>query len=166
MDFTHFMITILSGFVGTVAMTVVMYLYSAVTNRNTKVIHILGSMLAAEDSFAKPSKNSKIVGIAGHFGVGILFSFAYFLLWNWGVFRINFQDSVLIGAVSGVVAIVVWKSYLTLHNRPPQISQINYFTALFIAHIVFGIVSVNIFQLITDNPELWYQLQDEAKVLK
>lgn len=166
MDFIHFMITILSGIAGTVAMTCVMYLYAVITKKYTKVIHILGSMLTGDESFRNPGKNSLIVGFLGHFGVGVLFSFAYFLLWNWGTFRINFEDSILIGATSGVVAIIIWKGYLTLHNYPPKISQTNYFMALFLAHIIFGIVSVNVFQLITDNPELWYQLQNEAKILE
>ncbi|WP_439487984.1 DUF6789 family protein [Algoriphagus sp.] len=165
MDFTHFMITILSGIAGTIAMTCIMYLYAVLTGIFTKVTHLLGSMLAGDENFRNPGKNSLIVGVLGHFGVGVIFSFGYFLLWNWGTFRINFQDSVLIGAASGIVAIIVWKAYFTLHNYPPKISQIHYFIALFLAHIVFGIVSVNVFQLITDNPELWYQLQDEAKVL-
>jgi len=164
MDFTHFMITVLSGIVGTIAMTAVMYFYAGITKRFTKVIHILGCMLAGDNSLFYPTRNALTVGTVGHFGVGVLFSFAYFLLWNWGVFRINFSDSVLIGAASGVVAVIVWKSYLVLHLHPPKISQIHYFIALFLAHIIFGIVSVNIFQLITENPELWYQLQDKAKV--
>ncbi|MEP0712024.1 MAG: hypothetical protein ABJC55_08880, partial [Algoriphagus sp.] len=90
--------------------------------------------------------------------------FAYFLLWNWGVFRINFQDSILIGAISGILAIVVWYGYLRFHSHPPKFSKLHYFLALFISHIVFGIVTVNVFQLITDNPELWYQLIDQAKL--
>ncbi len=166
MDFTHFLITVLSGIAGTLAMTIVMYLYAALTKKPTQVIHILGSMLTGDENVRNPAKNSLIVGFLGHFGVGIIFSFAYFLLWNWGVFYVNFPDSVLIGAASGVVAIIVWKGYLSLHHNPPAISQAHYFIALFLAHIVLGIVSVNVFQLITDNPELWYQLQDEAKVLE
>lgn len=164
MDFNHFLITLLSGIVGTIGMTAVMYLYAKFTNQFTKVIHILGSMISGDSNYESPKKNSLILGTLGHFAAGIAFSFSYFLLWNWGFFRIDFLDSVLIGAVSGVVAIIVWKGYLTFHNMPIKISHTHYFTALFLSHIVFGIISVNIFQLITDNPELWYELQDKAKV--
>lgn len=164
MDIKHFLITILSGLVGTVAMTLFMYLYSYVSHSFTKVIHILGNMLVGENNFYSPGKNALIVGIAAHFGVGVLFSFAYFLLWNWGFFQINLVDSIIIGVISGVLAVAAWKSYLTLHSSPPQFSELNYFLALFLAHIVFAVVSVNVFQIITDNPELWYQLQEEAKL--
>ncbi|EPR69133.1 DUF6789 family protein [Cyclobacterium qasimii] len=164
MDIKHFLITLLSGIAGTIAMTLVMYLYSSLSNHFTKVIHILGSMISGESNFTNPEKRVLLLGTLAHFGVGIIFSFSYFLLWNWGIFRINFQDAVLIGAASGVLAVIVWKSYLSLHSKPPKISQLHYFIALFLAHIVFGIVSVNVFQLITDNPELWYQLQDKASL--
>jgi hypothetical protein len=166
MDYRHFLITILSGFAGTAAMTVVMYLYTYFTKRFTKVIHVLGNMLIGEDNYQSPSKRAWFIGTIAHFGVGMLFSFAYFLLWNWGFFKINFQDSLWIGMASGVVAIVVWKTYLTVHRTPPKVSQIHYFIALFLAHIVFGVISVNVFQMITDNPELWYQLQEKAQLGK
>jgi hypothetical protein len=166
MDHRHFFITILSGFAGTVAMTVVMYFYTYITKHFTKVIHVLGNMLIGESNYQSPSHRAFITGTIAHFGVGVLFSFAYFLLWNWGLFKINFQDSVWIGMISGVVAIIVWKTYLTVHRTPPQLSHIHFFIALFIAHIVFGMVSVNVFQMIVDNPELWYELQDSAKLGK
>src|SRR5690606_4745896 len=149
---------------GTVAMTGLMYLYSYLSKRFTKVIHILGNMVIGERNYYTPSRNALLIGTVAHFGVGILFSFAYFLLWNWGIFGINLGDSVLIGIVSGVVAIIVWKIYLSLHSSPPKISHFHYFASLFLAHIVFAVVSVNVFELITDNPELWYQLQEKAQV--
>ncbi|WP_339926313.1 DUF6789 family protein [uncultured Cyclobacterium sp.] len=164
MDIKHFLITLLSGIAGTIAMTLVMYLYSALTNRFTKVIHVLGSMISGEKNCFAPQKKALFLGTLAHFGVGIIFSFSYFLLWNWGIFDINLQDAVLIGAASGLVAVIVWKTYLSLYSQPPKLSQLHYFIALFLAHIVFGIVSVNVFQLITDNPEFWYQLQDKASL--
>ena len=165
MDITHFLITVFSGLAGTVAMTGLMYLYAYLSKKFTKVIHILGNMVIGETNYYTPSRNAFLIGTVAHFGVGILFSFAYFLLWNWGIFGINLGDSVLIGIVSGIVAIIVWKIYLSLHSSPPKTSHFHYFAALFLAHIVFAVVSVNVFQMITDNPELWYQLREEAKVL-
>jgi len=166
MDIKTFLITILSGLVGTVAMTLVMYIYSKYSHEFTKVIHILGNMLIGERNYFTPSRNALIVGVIANFGVGILFSFAYFLLWNWGIFLINIEDSIMMGIASGVVAIVIWKTYLSFHGNPPQFSELNYFLALFLAHIIFAVVSVNVFQLINDEPELWYQIKLKAQSLK
>ncbi|PZX61280.1 hypothetical protein LV84_00268 [Algoriphagus ratkowskyi] len=164
MDIQHFIITILSGMAGTIAMTLIIYIYAYISQNFTKVVHILGNMLVGERNFYTPTNNAFVVGTIAHFSVGILFSFAYFLLWNWGVFQIDLKDSILIGVTSGILAILVWKGYLSLHSNPPTFSHLHYFIALFIAHIVFAVVSVSVFQLITDSPELWYQLQDKAKL--
>lgn len=94
-----------------------------------------------------------------HVFVGLLFCFSYFLLWNWGVFNPSLVDSLFVGALSGILAIIAWKAYFFVRQKPPGISLPHDFTALFIAHIVFGLVSVNVFNLITDNPQFWYQLQ-------
>lgn len=158
MDIYHFFITVLSGIAATVVMTIAMYSYTSLTKHFTKVIHLLGSMISGDQNFHSPRKSTLILGTLAHFTVGIIFSMSYYLLWNWGVFEITFLDSVIIGGLSGIVAIVVWKAYIKLHNYRPKISQFHYFMALFIAHIIFGIVSVNLFLIFTDSPELWHQL--------
>lgn len=74
-------------------MTVIMYLYAKVFRTNTKVVHVLGIMTTG--GMDSPINNKKIffAGGTSHTAAGVLFSFAYFLLWNWGLFRINFVES-------------------------------------------------------------------------
>lgn len=159
MEFKLFLLTVLSGFAGTIVMTSVMYLYARLLDKNTKVVHILGSMLTGnEESYHVQKIKVLTTGAVAHVFVGVLFSFGYFLLWNWGVFDIAWVDSLILGALSGVLAIIVWKSYFIMHQRPPEISLTHYFIALFISHIVFGLITVNVFKIITHEPEFWHQL--------
>ncbi len=161
MEFSYFLLTILAGIFGTVFMTAVMYAYSRITGKETRVIHILGSMLTGRSDLSVPiSIKALIAGSVSHFTIGIMFSLGYFLLWNWEVFQIEFLDSVIIGALSGLLSIITWYSYFSLHLRPPKIPFTNYFFVLFIAHIVFGIVTVNVFGLLTDEPEFWYRMNN------
>ncbi|MFD2036692.1 hypothetical protein ACFSKL_17945 [Belliella marina] len=164
MDVKNFIIAVFSGVVGTIAMTIVMYIYSKIVHQNTKVVHVLGTMLTGGQDSQIDDKKIFWAGCVGHTGVGVLFSFAYFLLWNWGIFRINFEDSVWVGILSGLVAIVIWRTYFNLHRSPPAVSLNHYSIALFLAHIVFGIVTVNLFFIIVKNPNLWYELQDSTKL--
>lgn len=161
MQFSIFLLTIVSGFIGTIGMTIVMYLHAKATNHNTKVVHVLGTMVTGNKEFDQ-NNNIKILatGSLAHVFVGVLFSFGYFLLWNWGVFDITWIDSIIVGALSGLLAIIGWKSYFAVYNRPPKLSLTHYFIALFISHIVFGLVTVNVFRIITDKPQFWYQLQE------
>lgn len=147
MAFKYLLVILVSTLAGTIAMTLTMYLYSYLMHRFTKVIHILGSMLVGEPNFYSPSKKALITGSVAHFGAGLVFSSLYFLLWNWGFFRINFPAAILIGAVGGLFGIGIWKGYLNVHERPPHISRQHYFIALFIAHVAFAVASINIFRV-------------------
>lgn len=163
MALTNFLLTIASGIAGTVFMTAVMYLYAALTKNDTKVVHILGSMITGTTNNKQEGRGKKLTaGALGHLSVGLLFTLMYFLLWNWGVFDITWTDSIWVGAISGIIAIIVWRLYFELHLHPPKISFLHYSIALFLSHIIFGLVTVNIFRLITDSPEFWYQLNKEV----
>ncbi len=163
MELTNFLLTLLAGFTGTVAMTVVMYLYASFTNENTRVVHVLGGMVTGDIIIhAKRKHRVLITGAICHISVGVLFSLSYFLLWNWGVFAITLVDSVIVGALSGLVAIIVWRLYLLVHQSTPAISLKHYFIALFISHIVFGVVTVNIYMVITESPQFYFQLRQEV----
>ena len=164
MALSTFLLTILAGIAGTVIMTATMYLYARLSKANTKVVHVLGEMLTGNVRDSSSEKRKMLtVGTIGHFAVGVMFSLLYFLLWNWGYFQITLIDSLIIGAVSGSVAIIGWKFYLTMHQNPPKASFKHYAIALLISHVVFGVVTVICFQIITDNPEFWYQMKEELE---
>lgn len=92
------------------------------SKKNTRVIHILGTMVTGDISNTNDLKTKVLVtGSIAHVAVGILFCFGYFLLWNWGVLDISVLDSIIIGAISGVQAVIVWKSYFMVHQQPPQV---------------------------------------------
>lgn len=158
MEFSIFILTIVSGFAGTFAMTIVMYAYAHLTNKNTKVVHIFGSMITGNTGLTKNQKGKILAtGTFAHVAVGAIFSFSYFLLWNWGVFDISLTDSLIIGLLSGIIAIIIWRLYFAVHQKPPKVPLPHYFAALLISHLLFGLVTVNIFNLISDNPHFWFQ---------
>lgn len=162
MNFKVFLLTILSGFAGTIGMTAVMYLYASLAKKNTKVVHILGSMVTGNLDYSKPEKIKTLVtGAIAHVSVGVLFSFSYFLLWNWGVFSISTFHSLIVGGLSGVLAIIVWKLYISVYHNPPKINLTHYFTALLISHIIFGFITVNVFRIIANNPQFWFHFQEK-----
>ncbi|MEX2485393.1 MAG: DUF6789 family protein [Brumimicrobium sp.] len=159
MELSIFLLTVLSGFAGTIAMTIVMYVYAHLAKKNTKVIHIFGSMVTGNTGLTRNYRGKMLAtGTIAHVFVGVLFSFSYFLLWNWGVFDITLSDSFIVGLLSGVIAIIVWRIYFFVHQKPPKIFLPHYFAALLISHVLFGLVTVNVFNLIADNPQFWFQI--------
>lgn len=166
MELSNFIQTVLAGIVGTIGMTLVMYGYAIISRKNTKVIHILGTMVIGNAS--RPDIDSwkaNLAGTLGHFGVGIIFSWSYFLLWNWGIFNMTLGDSIFIGLVSGILAIFVWLGYFQLHSNPPKVDLLHYSVALMIAHIVFGIFTVYMCSLLVEESEFWFELRQRINAM-
>lgn len=167
MEISNFMLTVMAGIAGTVGMTLVMYGYAALAGQNTRVIEILGKMLTGSAATLSYNRwKSTLAGTIAHFGVGLIFSWSYFLLWNWGVFTLDFGDSLLVGFFSGLIAFVVWGSYFILHYHPPKIDLFHYFLALVIAHVVFGLITVNLYALLCDQTEFWFEFRQRINAMR
>lgn len=135
---------------GTIVMTLFMYFYSAFFKKETRVIHIFGSMITGNTPLRNVSTRAKsvIAGTIGHFSVGFFFALIYYALLKEEVVTINFSDAFVAGLLSGITAILIWMAYLYFHFNPPRISRIHYFIALLLSHIFFGIVTFYSFLLL------------------
>ncbi|MDX2000905.1 MAG: hypothetical protein SFW35_00605 [Chitinophagales bacterium] len=148
---TDFWRAVLAGLGGTVLMTAFMYLASLIMNKRLKVVDILGTMLTGKTrqngqlSYTFPSI---LVGIIAHFSVGVVFSLAYLGLWKLGIGSPTLLSSILFGIVSGLVAIVVWRSFFFIHSRPPAVELRAYLIAIFIAHLFFAVETVYCYNLL------------------
>ncbi|WP_111671034.1 hypothetical protein [Algoriphagus litoralis] len=165
MELSNFLTTVLAGILGTVAMTLVMYGYSLISQQNTRVMAILGSMVTGSPTVPNDKWKRNLAGTVGHFGIGIIFSLSYFLLWNWGFFAIEIGDSLWIGLISGVIAVIVWGSYFHLHHNPPKVDLFHFFIALLIAHVVFGLVTVNLYSYLAQPSEFWFEFRQRINAM-
>lgn len=123
-----FAIIIISGIVGTWFMTGAMYLLSAMTGKNYKVVRILGTMLS-----------DRIMGIVLHYLIGIFFAFIYFYLWQTKVLEHDLPSSIIFGSFAGMIAMIFWTSFIHLHPAPPPLPVVTYVLAIGLAHIIFSL---------------------------
>lgn len=137
----------ISSIPGTIVMTLFMYFYSAFFKKETRVIHIFGSMITGDIPARSVSGKGKslIAGTVAHFMVGFVLAFTYYILIDMNVFVIRFADGLILGILSGIVAVIVWRAYIFLHFHPPRIEKAHYFIALFIAHIFFAVFTIYTF---------------------
>jgi hypothetical protein len=84
--------------------------------------------------------------------VGILYAFIYALLWNNGIGKPNYVNSIIFGVVSGFVAIIGWKTIIGIHPNPPSIPIREYMVALFFTHIIFAIILFYIYLVLVRYP--------------
>jgi hypothetical protein len=142
---------VLAGIGGTIVMTAFMYLVNLFSNKRLKVVDILGTMLTGKTRAGGTlsySPKAIVTGLVAHFTVGIVFALAYLGLWLLGVGGPYLLSSIIFGAVSGVVAVFVWRTFFFVHSRPPAIEINAYLVAIFFAHIVFAVEVVVCYRML------------------
>jgi hypothetical protein len=129
---------ILSGtVVGTSAMTMFSYAASEKKNKQFKEPVLLGKLI--ERLFSQPKGASEFEGWLVHYAVGALFTTLYEKAWTNTKLKPCASSALILGAVSGLIGMGVWKKTLELHPNPPHADRDKYFKHLFAAHLVFGL---------------------------
>jgi hypothetical protein len=130
--------TLLAATAGTTFMTLFSYLVSLATRENFSEPEHLGTLLHR----LVPGSSKKMTQIAGwgaHYAVGLLFVLAYRELWKTGKVKKSVGNGLILGALSGALAVLVWKATMKSHPAPPWIDFTGYYIQLVPAHIVFAI---------------------------
>lgn len=131
---------LLAATAGTTAMTVYSYALSEIKDENFKEPRLLAQLLTTIDCPIKTTP-AKITGWVVHYMVGLIFTLAYERVVKDAGDKALLKQAIIMGALNGVLAIVGWGITLSLHPSPPRITYIKFFSQLFIAHIVFGVVT-------------------------
>lgn len=133
--------TFLTALAATTMMTIFSYVLSYIVKVNFKEPEHLSVMLK------RIPIHDMVAGWAVHYFVGLLFVVAYFLMWKNGI-EANTGSGLVIGAISGLIAVLVWHLTLKLHPYPPRIHRIPFYIQLVPAHIVFAIAATWVYQLL------------------
>jgi hypothetical protein len=143
---------VVAGIGGTAVMTAFIYLLSYITQKRLKVVKILGTMLTFQttpDKQTSEHSSAIVVGILGHYFVGIVFSLIYYWLWTNGIGKPDILTCAIYGFISGIVGIIVWRIFFAIHPNPPSVPLKDYIVSILIAHIFFGIGVWATHQLLT-----------------
>lgn len=129
---------VIAGIVGTTFMT----LYSYWKSKQEKQEYVEPVMInkLIDNSENMPSvrnEDSHPVGWGLHYLTGIAFVSAYWLIWHKALKKPTANKIIVIGSLSGIIGIVVWKLLFVQHNNPPHNYRHGYYRQLLIAHIVF-----------------------------
>lgn len=140
MSITQLKKIVVSGIIGTSAMTIFSYLVSKIMGENFREPEILAILIKNMLPTATPY--AIYLGWVLHYLIGFAFVVVYVRLWDNNQLKPNVASGILLGAISGIIGIIGWYIVLKLHPNPPLINLINYFILLFFAHIVFGIFAL------------------------
>ena len=153
---------IIPGIAGTTVMTIFSKIAGEMVNENFSEPDLL-SKLYHRLAPAEPKPIAKVVGWLGHYAVGALFSTVYNKLWDKKLVKASGKNSIWLGAVSGALAIGVWKTTFSMHPAPPGIDYKKYYAQLFFAHIVFAMFATLAYQQIKKR-ELEQKQEDQKNL--
>jgi uncharacterized membrane protein len=129
---------LLPGISGTTFMTLFSYLVSAAKKENFSEPERLGQLVHNLLPILN-KQEKKLTGWTAHYLVGLLFAMAYAELWRKKKIKPNLRYDLLLGAASGLIAVVVWKATFEAHPLPPVFSFNAYYLQLVPAHVVFAV---------------------------
>lgn len=129
---------LIAGISGTTFMTLFSYLVSEIDDENFSEPERLGQL--AQGLLPVLNKQEKqITGWAAHYIVGLLFALVYVDLWSRKRIKPTLKNNLLLGGISGIVAIAIWKTTFKMHPLPPGLSFNKYYLQLVPAHVVFAV---------------------------
>src|SRR5437588_12455008 len=106
MNFKNILIT---GVTGTTFMTLFSYLVSTADNENysepERLRQLVQHLVPVSDK-----KDHQLIGWSAHYAVGLAFATAYVKLWNEKKIKQSFKNNLLLGLISGLVAVAIWKT--------------------------------------------------------
>jgi hypothetical protein len=155
---------ILPGITGTTFMTIFSQVVGEIEDENFSEPDLLAKLYHRLQP-AKSNSTAKIVGWVGHYAVGGLFAGIYNVLWSNKLVKASGKNGVWLGAVSGALAIAVWKTTFKMHPVPPGIDFKKYYTQLFFAHIVFALFATAAYQQLKKQRLKNQKQQDDQKYL-
>lgn len=146
-----FLQAFLEGILATAAMTFFVYIIARFTGLQMQVIHILGTMLTGETTSGKMvshTPKTRWIGTVTHYLIGVLFAIGYEFLWQKNITQPTVSSAFFLGVLIGVLALLVWSTFIRVHPNPPAIPLKWYLSTLFAGHILFSFVVLTIHQLL------------------
>ena len=125
---------------GTSAMTAFSYAVSANKDRQFREPVILHD-LASKALPVLSHRNSTADGWVLHYTAGLAFCIAYDRVWRKTTIKPTLLSGLVLGGLSGLLGVAVWKVVLRVHPDPPPLDRKRFFGHLLPAHVIFGMIA-------------------------
>jgi hypothetical protein len=127
-----------------IAATSVMTLSSYIISTSLKELYkepVLLALVFTNMNLKIPVKSKHFLGWIAHYSIGFFFVLSYHFIWTNHILEIAVLDTLLLGAVSGIIGIVSWMLLFLVTNYYPDIEYKGYYLQLFLVHIIFAIIA-------------------------
>jgi hypothetical protein len=138
--------TLLAGVAGTTVMTADSELMSWMFGENFREPQHLATMVKRLAPRLSKHAN-QVAGWGAHYAMGLVFAAVYVELWEKKKIPHTLLNGLLLGAISGALGFLIWKSTFKSHPFPPVINYDHYYLQRIPAHIVFAITATLTYRL-------------------
>ena len=123
-------------FAATTLMTVFSYAASASFRKLFVEPLLINYVVQRSKIKIKPTLTS-FFGWIMHYIAGLLFIIPYHWLWNRDIAQ-TWLGALLLGAISGIVGVLVWMLLFRLPRKEPNVAFKEYYFQLWVAHVIFA----------------------------
>lgn len=122
-------------------MTLFSYMIAEKRKKQFKEPELLNKLAQRADPNLKKINKKHWLGWLMHYSVGFSFATVYDYIWRRTDLAPTIKNSLVMGAVSGFLGILAWKTVFKLHPNPPSTHFKAFYKQLLVAHIIFGLFS-------------------------
>jgi hypothetical protein len=145
--------TLISGTAGTTFMTASSALMSLIPHENFKEPEHLATMVSRlAPGLSK--RGQQIAGWGAHYGMGFVFAAVYVELWETGKIKHNIKNGLILGAISGLVGMLIWKATFKIHPLPPSLRYLDFYLQRIPAHIVFAVFATIAYRMLKEKESI------------
>lgn len=139
--------TLISGAAGTTFMTAASALMSLIPREEFREPDQLQKLVGRLLPFlSQPAQ--LVAGWAAHYGMGMVFAAVYVDLWEKREIDHSIRNGLILGAISGLVGMLIWKATFSIHPLPPNNRKIDFYIQRMPVHIVFAVFSTIAYKMI------------------
>lgn len=143
---------IIAGIVGTTFMTLYSHYKSKDEDEQYTEPILLNKLIDRSGMHVKVNNNHP-AGWLWHYAIGILFVTSYYVLWRKALKEPKLWRILVVGSVSGVIAVTDWELMFIINPAPPKNDRYGYYRQLFIAHIIFAAFALPTYKLLDKATE-------------
>ena len=139
--------TLISAAVGTSFMTASSALMSLLPNEEFREPDQLAKLIGRVMPVFS-NKADVIAGWGAHYAMGCVFAAVYVDLWEKREIEHSIKNGVILGLVSGLLGLLIWKATFSIHPLPPNNRKFDFYLQRIPAHVVFAVFATIGYQLI------------------
>lgn len=134
---------------GTSLMTLFSYIVGRLRNRQFTEPVLLNRVLCGFGILKEYQLEKNIAGWVIHYFVGLVFLLIYYFIWSRTPLDPTLKTALVLGALSGFAGIIGWAIVFRIQSVPANIKVSEYYTQLFVAHVIFALTATGTFRLMT-----------------